>query len=410
MNKRHNRSEALRHLQLGMALERANRFDEAVAHYRQAIAADPLQPEAHNALGFYYQRAGLFAKAVEEFRQVASLEGSFLAYFNLGYVLVELERYDEALDAFEHCLKLAPDDPAAHFELALIHLARNDYARALAHLDLPLQNYPQDWEVHNLHGRCLLGLRRYDEATAAFGRALLLAHSPAAMAEVVDNLNSVERHREFRSLANIKDQLYAEDGVIYLGSTGDDGLQLRETQDYHFSYSNIGTTLQRLIALVASTDWRFSAVVAADGLARPLAVALAELLPIPLRSAEELTAADRALLVFAVAREVELLLLSVERLPCAVTAFCLGLNWTRHTRVLPDVVGIAARGACSVPWEATLRRLRAEGAPQSAIAACVAEAAAAIITAVRETPLDTNLPRQIRYYTRTHRRVNIGNR
>lgn len=407
MNEAHNRLDALRHLELGLALERANRIAEAVAHYRQAIAADPLLPEAHNALGFYYQRSGLLAKAAEEFRLVASLNGGFLAYFNLGYVLVELERYDEAAAAFDQCANLVPDDPATHFELGLIHLARGDFARALSHLELPLRNYPQDWEVHNLYGRCMLGLRRYDEATAAFGRALLLADGPAALAEVVDNLNTVERHREFRSLVSVKDQLYAEDGVIYLGSSGDDGIQLRETQEYHFSYANIGTTLQRLIALAASTGWRFSAIVAADALARPLAAALAELLGTPLRKAEEVVATDRALLVFAVAREVELLLLTVERLPCPVTACCLGLNWSRHTKVLPDVVGIAARGACSVPWETTLRRLRAEGAPTDAIEACISAATAAILQAVRETPLDSNLPRQVRYYTRTHRRVNV---
>lgn len=409
MSVTYNRSEALRHLHLGLALERANRITEAVAHYRQAIAADPLQPEAHNALAFYYQRAGLLTKAADEFRLVASLEGSFLAFFNLGYVLVELERYDEAIEAFEHCLRLAPDDPAAHFELALVHLARHDYAQALTNLALPLQSYPHDWEVHNLHGRCLLGLRRYDEATVAFGRALLLAHTPSALAEVVENLNSVERHREFRNLTNIKDQLYAEDGVIYLGSTDDDGLQLHETEEYHFSYANIGTTLQRLIALIASSGWRFSAITAADALARPLAAALAALLSIPLRTIEELKANDRSLLVFAVAHEAELLLLTVERLPCPVTAFCLGLNWTRHSKALPDVVGIMARGACSVPWEAELRRLRAAGAAPATIDERIAEATDAIIQAVHETPPDNNLPRQIRYYTRIHRRVNIAN-
>jgi hypothetical protein len=40
--------------------------------------------------------------------------------------------------------------------------------------------------------------------------------------------------------------------------------------------------------------------------------------------------------------------------------FCLGLNWLRHSKVLPDVTGIVSRGACSVPWESELRRLRSQ--------------------------------------------------
>lgn len=402
------REIALRHLQQGLALEQANRMAEAVEHYRQAIAGNPHLCDAHNALGLYYQRSGLLAKAADEFRIVAGLEGDFLAYFNLGYVLVELERYDEALDAFGHCLALAPDDTATHFELALIHLLRGEYQQSLERLQLPLRCYPDDWEVHNMHGRCLLGLRRYDEATAAFGRALVLANSVLAQAEIVDNLAMVERHREFRSLTSLKDQLYAQEGVIYLGTATDDGLQVSEAADFHFSFADIATTLQRLKALAASAGWRFSAAIAADTLARPLAEAVARMLDIPLRRAEDLTPADRALLVFAVAREAELLLLTLERLPCPATAFCLGLNWLRYTRVLPDVVGVTVRGTCSVPWEASLRRLRADGAPAPVVSAAVAAAAAQISQAVRDTPLDPNLPRQIRYYTRTHRRVNVS--
>lgn len=402
------RAEAAQHMQRGMALERANRITEAVAHYRHAISANPHLRDAHNALGFYYQRSGLLAKAADAFRSVAGLDGDFLAFFNLGYVLVELEQFDEALETFGRCLALAPDDAAAHFEVGLIQLSRGDFSNALRHLDLPLRSYPQDWEVHNLYGRCLLGLRRYDEARAAFGQALVLASTSLAQAEVFDNLLTVERHREFRSLATLKDQLYAQDGVIYLGSAADDGLQVGELQDFHFTYRDIATTLQRLQALATSAGWQFTALVAADTMAQPVAQALATLMGLPLRGAQELVAEDRVLLVFAVAREAELLLITLERLVCPATAFCLGLNWMRHARLLPDLLGIAARGACSVPWELELRQLRATGAPATQIRACINSAALAITLAVQETPIDANLPRQIRYYTRTHRRSNMA--
>lgn len=402
-----NRADGVRYLQRGLALERANRVNEAVEQYRQAIAINPHLREAHNALGFYYQRSGLLAKAADAFRTVASLDGDFLAYFNLGYVLVELERYEDALEAFASCLRQAPEDAATHFELALIYLSRDEYSEALSHLQLPLTNYPEDWEVHNLLGRCLLGLRRYDEAVAALGRSLLLAGTPFAQAEVIENINTVERHREFRNLNTVKDQFYAREGVIYLGSAADDGLHVHEHHDFHFSYVDVATTLQRLNALASSSRWQFTAILAVDTLARPLAQAIAELLHTPLKTAEDLSEQDRVLLVFAVAREAELLLLTVEHLPCQATAFCLGLNWLRHSKLLPDVVGIVARGACSVPWESELRQLRAEGARPEAVLECIARATMTIHTTVASTPIDPNLPRQIRYYTRVHRRVNV---
>jgi tetratricopeptide (TPR) repeat protein len=408
MQDEHNREAGLRHLQRGMAFERSNRIVEAVESYRQAIASYPYLSEAHNALGFYYQRSGLLAKAAEEFRIVASLSGDFLAYFNLGYILVELERYDEALEVFAHCLGIDPNDSATHFEIGLINYTRGDYSAALSHLQRPLQTYPGDWEIYNLLGKCHLGLRNYDEAMSAFGRALLLANSPQAQVELLDNINTVERYREFRSLATVKDQLYAQEGVVYLGSAHDDGLHVSEAQDFHFTYPDIGTTLQRLIALIKSSRWNFTAIICGDTLTRPLADALEQLLEIPQRAVDQIGADDRALLLIAVGREAELLLITLERLSCPVTAFCLGLNWLRHNKVLPDLIGITAHAACSVPWEAELRHLRAAGAPADLVLACISTAAQQIIRAVHETPIDTNLPRQIRYYTRNHRKVHAN--
>jgi Flp pilus assembly protein TadD len=402
------RDEGLRHFHRGLALERANRMSEAVEEYHQAIANYPQLREAHAALGFYYQRAGLLAKAAEEFRTVVSLEGDFLAYFNLGYVLVELGRPEEALDAFHHCLRLEPDDPATHYEIAYIYCMQNAFDTALDYLQSPLANYPEDWEVHNLAGKCYLGLRDYDHALTAFTQGLMLTNLPQAQVELLDNIATVERYREFRTLRGDKDRMYASGGVVYLGSAQDNGLRIKEATDYHFTYPDIGTTLQRLLALRRGSEWHFTALIAIDKLAQPLVRALGHLLNLPLRGLDELTPDDTALVVISVSREAELLELALERTPCNTVTFCLGVNWLRHSNILPDLIGIIAQGACSVPWESELRRLRADGAPPEQVEACIESAAQQIVQAVRDTPPDANLPRQVRYYTRNHRRLSFS--
>ncbi len=404
MQEEHNRDAGFHHLQRGIAFERSNRISEAVEAYRQAIASNPHLSEAHNALGFYYQRSGLLAKAAEEFRTVANLSGDFLAYFNLGYILVELERYEDALTTFQHCLSLDPTDPATHFEIALITYIMGDFQAALGHLQYPLKSYPADWEIYNLLGKIYLGIRDYDQAMTAFGRALLLTNSPHAQVELLDNINAVERHREFRHVTSVKDHLYAQEGVVYLGSAQDDGLHIHETHDFHFSYADIGTTLQRLVAFIKSAHLNLTAIVCADTLSRPLADALAELLSLPQHTLDDLQPTDRALLLIAVGREAELMLLTLERINCTMTTFCLALNWLRHNKALPDIIGITAHGMCSVPWEAELRHLRASGAPTALIQTGLKVAAQRVLESIHATPIDPNLPRQIRYYTRTHRR------
>lgn len=402
------RDEGLRHFHKGLALERANRMSEAVEEYRQAVATYPQLREAHAALGFYYQRAGLLAKAAEKFRTVVSLEGDFLAYFNLGYVLVELEQFDSAITAFQKCLQLEPEDAATHYEISYIYFSWGNFTTALDYLQLPLSKYPEDWEVHHLMGKCYLGLQQHDEALGSFGRALMLTNLPEVQTELLENINQVERHREFRTLNSVKDRVYAQEGVVYIGSAQDNGLLVADIDDYHFTYPDIGTTLQRLLALQQGYRWDFTALVMLDKLSYPLAISMSQLLHLPLRQFDELQPDDTALLVLAVAREAELLQLALERVPCKLVSFCLGLNWLRHSHDLPDIIGIVARKACSVPWDAELRRLRADGSSPAAINACIYQAAGQIIQAFQDTPPDRNLPRQVRYYTRNHRRLSFS--
>jgi hypothetical protein len=194
--------------------------------------------------------------------------------------------------------------------------------------------------------------------------------------------------------------------VVYLGSAQDDGVRLEEFQDYHFTYPDIGTTLQRFMAIHAGLGWNVTCVVALDRQAGPLAQALAQLLDVPQRRSDDIRPDDLPLLAQAVGREAELLKLAIERVPGEALTFCLGLNWLRHNKTLPDITGIVARGACSVPWEPELRRLRSDGAPPEQIAACQRRAAEQIVAATHDTP-DTNLARQVRYYTR-HRNLRFA--
>jgi tetratricopeptide (TPR) repeat protein len=243
------REEALIHFQRGLHLERAHRVGEAVEEYRRAIAHDPHLREAHDALGSYYQRHGLLAKAAEEFRVVASLEGDFLSHFNLGCVLLELARYDDALAAFERCRALEPSDATCDYEIGYIHFLKGNYLVALQHLVAPLQQYADDWEVHTLLGNCHLRMGSYDSALEAFGSALRLATHPHAQAQIVEHIRTIERYRDIGTPQCAKDRLYADHGVVYLGSAQDDGVHVDDLHDYHFTYPDIGATLRRFMAI-----------------------------------------------------------------------------------------------------------------------------------------------------------------
>lgn len=393
------RDEALLHFQRGLVLEQANRVDEAVEEYRRALAHNPHLAEAHDALGSYYQRHGLLAKAAEEFRIVANLEGGFLAHFNIGCVLIELGRYDEAIDALLTCLTVDADDPAVHYELGQAQYLRGDDYAALYHLQIARQRYPRDSEIHYLIGGCHLRLGAYDEADAAFQAALSNARHDTNRQRIRAYLRAVARHREIGAIQSARDRLYAEQGVACIGSAQDDGIHLQEFADFHFTHPDIAVSLRRLVHLAQAQGWHLTCVVPIDRLAEPLTDALAPLLGVPIRRPEALHPDDIALLVLAVGHEAELLKLAVERVPGLAVTFCLGLNWLRHSATVPDVVGVVVRGMCSVPWEPELRRLRAHGAPADQVDLCLKQAAQQVAEALQTTPHESVAGEQLAFFT-----------
>ena len=94
----------------GLVLSMQEKWDAAEAAYRQALALNPLHPQAHNNLGQLLERprsasatdrtAALNAAAAE-YAQALEAQPSFrLARFNLGRMMLALGRNDEALAEF----------------------------------------------------------------------------------------------------------------------------------------------------------------------------------------------------------------------------------------------------------------------------------------------------------------------
>jgi tetratricopeptide (TPR) repeat protein len=392
--------DARRWFEQGLQHERSGDGQSAVAAYRRALTIDGGMREARNALAFFYQRQGLFGKAAEEFRAITRLSDDYFAHYNLGYVLIEMERYDDAEREFRRCLELVADDAASHLELAYILVARSDYAAAVVELALPLRRYGDDWEVHNLLGRCRIGMRDYAGAGEALQQAWRLAPDVIAQGEILAQLSMLERSREFRQFESIKDEVYAVDGVVYLGSAGDDGLIMRELPSHRFSYADIALTVQRLTAFLSSSRAVVAAVQSLDAMSLPLARAISRALAVPLIEQHSDGIAEPVLQVLAIGRSPELLSLARERAGGPVITFCLAVNWLKHSRTMPDVSGVIVHETCTLPWEAELR-----GSSAEAYAEAVEIAAARLLDTLRGQVPEANLPRQMRYYTRSHRRL-----
>jgi DNA-binding winged helix-turn-helix (wHTH) protein/Tfp pilus assembly protein PilF len=138
---------------------------------RQAMALDPELPDAHATLAFILVSANRTEEARAAGRRAVALDPSYWAHhFRLGHAAWG----DERLRAHAEALALYPDFAFAHFQIAMVHIARNELPLAEQTLRQGIvvrerhQQSSERFPARGLHW--LLGLvlfAREDDAQAA---------------------------------------------------------------------------------------------------------------------------------------------------------------------------------------------------------------------------------------------------
>lgn len=127
----------------GAALERSN-AEHAVNAYERAIAADPMRLDARINLGRLLHELERYDEAESAYREAFAITRSertlsdrgdtALLHFNLAVLFDELERTDEAIAEYEAALRANPDLADGHYNLALLYEEQGEAKQALRHM------------------------------------------------------------------------------------------------------------------------------------------------------------------------------------------------------------------------------------------------------------------------------------
>jgi len=127
------------HYNLGVNLYKKGRIDEAIDQYLQAISAEPTYTKALNNLGIALIEKGEINKAIFYLAKALSTKrANAEVLIGMGNAFIRKGWLDKAIMQFRKALSRKPSLIVAHNNLAYCYYLKNDYQRALKHLDKAL--------------------------------------------------------------------------------------------------------------------------------------------------------------------------------------------------------------------------------------------------------------------------------
>ena len=168
------------HSLLSLALEKADRLDEAIAAAREAVRLAPGSAEMHYNLGCSLLKTGRSDEAVQSFDEALRLKPDYAeAHCNLSVALLNLRRGREALSHLEAALQLKPDYADAHFNLANLLARAGQLHEAIPHYENAVRLEPGRADAHFNLAKALMLSGRPAEAAAHFETVLRLTPDDA---------------------------------------------------------------------------------------------------------------------------------------------------------------------------------------------------------------------------------------
>ena len=157
----HNPTARFAHRNLGEALTKLGKWEEALAAFRVAVAQTPDDARDHSNVGAALIMLDRHDEAEEPFRRALALDPkSTYALQNFASLRTRQQRYREALDLFRRLVRVDPRNPSAHHGMgtALYFLERPE--EALASLERALALDPLRDDIRTNRDQVLTFLRR----------------------------------------------------------------------------------------------------------------------------------------------------------------------------------------------------------------------------------------------------------
>lgn len=170
---------------LGRAYYTKSRLIEARKAFLRVLDLDPHDSKAENNVGLIFESSAQPEAAIEAYRtaiawQEQSPHPSEQPYVNLGSLLMEQGRMEEAIGPLEKAVGLAPDNTFCRLELGIAYLRARRLEGAQRELEKATQLEPDNAAAHYQLGKLYKEIHALDRAKAEFERTAELQSRAAS--------------------------------------------------------------------------------------------------------------------------------------------------------------------------------------------------------------------------------------
>lgn len=133
---------------LGNAYDKLKQPREAINSYEKAISLSPENSSLYQNLGNIYANQGDTAKAKEWYEKAAQLtaagdpKAAATTYYNMGVTYINAGKNKDAAEALEQAVKFDPSHAEAHYQLGIVMLGLNRIEEAVVHFKKYLELAP----------------------------------------------------------------------------------------------------------------------------------------------------------------------------------------------------------------------------------------------------------------------------
>jgi tetratricopeptide (TPR) repeat protein len=160
---------------LGIAMVRAGRFQEAIDCFRRVLQIKSDHIGARSNLGNTLYQIGRFDEALEQINLVlTSMPDYAAAHYNMGLILSGMGRRQEAFERFQEAVRLNPDFAEARCCLGNILFEKGRIQEAIEHYRQAVRSKPDFYGARNSLGYALTIAGRPEEAIEHLRRAVAL--------------------------------------------------------------------------------------------------------------------------------------------------------------------------------------------------------------------------------------------